>query len=61
MKRWGLEVVVSEHGEPVQATVATYVDGECVGLVTHATEPFISWVETMQSLMDGLPVQQRLL
>ena len=61
MKHWKLELMVDEHGAPRQATVVTYQDQEQVGVTTKSIEPFVSWAEIMNELLDSLPVQLRLL
>lgn len=61
MTGWKIELVVGNHGEPVQATVVRLVDGETVAIVTQAVEPFVSWTEVMDEILDNLPVQLRML
>jgi hypothetical protein len=41
--------------------VTVYQDDEPVRITTQAVEPFVSWVEVMNGLLDSLPVQLRML
>lgn len=61
MIHYKIELLVSGEGFPLQATVVAYKDGEQERVTTHAVEPFVSWKEVMQDLLDGLPIQLRLL
>lgn len=56
-----LELIVGRDGQPLQASVVVYHDQETVAIATQSVEPFIAWTEVMQELLDGLPVQLRLL
>lgn len=61
MKHWKVEVLLNDHGEPVQATLVTLVDAETVRVTTQAVEPFRGLWEVLQSLIDGVDPQLRML
>lgn len=61
MRRYKLELLVNDLGAPQTATITVYEDDDPVKVSTHAVEPFVSWVEVMNDLIDGLPIQLRLL
>lgn len=61
MRRFKLELIANDRGMPLQTTVVVYEDDEVVSIATQEVEPFISWHEVMNSLIDSLPVQLRLL
>lgn len=61
MRRFKLELIVNDRGMPLQATVVVYDDDEPASISTKEVEPFISWAEVMNELLDSLPVQLRLL
>lgn len=61
MRRFRLELIVNDRGMPLQATVVVYEDDETTSISTKEVEPFISWAEVMNELLDSLPVQLRLL
>lgn len=60
-QHWKVEVLTDEMGAPRQTTVIVYERGEQVKVTTKSVEPFESWREVMQELIDSLPIQLRLL
>jgi hypothetical protein len=54
-------VNVSREGVPVQATVTVYEDHEKTRVTTRAIEPFYSWQEVVNEMIDTLPIQLRLM
>ncbi len=62
MSHWyRLKVDVSSEGLPMQATVTVYEDHEIARVTTRSIEPFMSWVEVVNEMIDSLPVQLKLM
>jgi hypothetical protein len=62
MSHWyRIGITVSSEGLPSQATVTVYEDYEIARVSTRSLEPFMSWVEVVNEMIDTLPVQLKLL